>query len=204
MIRFALVLFYTILFTTSSVGWAQVRTKNLEVVDEKTTLSNAELASFKMLASQKVNELENYISTVGDKEQNETLRDLAIKNAEKLFIDTATIEVSRVVNGKVVRVTRLPVRQYFFRLKALPYKKVNITYYDVAYIRDYQKSANGNYVAQATIFQQFEGLDAKGRLRYKDKQAKNVTVLLTDLMDEFYANHRWTLRLGDIRLAETR
>ncbi len=199
-----ILLLYMTLLAGGFASQAQVRTKNLEVVDEKTTLSNTELGAFKMLASQKVNELENYISTVGDKDENEILRDLAIKNAMKLFIDTAIIEVSKVVNGKVVRVTRMPVRQYFFRLKALPYKKVNITYYDVAYIRDYQKSDNGNYVAQATIFQQFEGLDGQGRLRYRDKQAKNVTILLTDLMDEFYTDHRWTLRLGDIRLAETK
>lgn len=196
-------LFFAGLLVGLSTAEAQVRTKNLEVVDERSALSVEELSAFKTLASQKVNELENYISTVGDKSQDEIYRDLAIKNAVKLFIDTAIIEVSKVVNGKVVRVTRLPIRQYFFRLKALPYAKVSITYYDVAYIRDYKKSENGDYVAQATIFQQFEGLDAKGRLRYKDKQAKNVTVLLTDLMDEFYDNHRWTLRLGDIRLAET-
>lgn len=144
-------------------------------------LNNERLAEFKILTEQRVNDLQEYISQIGNKDLPIEQRQIAIDLAVDLF------EKDYVVNGKrrspYIQVSRrngtieaIPVRAYFNNLLGVKFDKVEITYYDAAAVSDFEKGTDGNYHATATYFQQFKGFDTNGKMIYGSRDRKDIRV----------------------------
>lgn len=144
-------------------------------------VSPARIAEFQNLTQQRVNDLQLYISLIGNKslprEQREQAVDLAVGLFEKDYLVNGKrrspyVQVSR-RNGTV---SAVPVRIYFKNLMYVRFDKVEITYYDAAVVSGFEKGTDGNYHAVATYFQQFKGLDQQGRLLYGSRDRKDIRV----------------------------
>ncbi len=166
-------------------------------------LTSLEEEKFKGLVLKKVHLLTNYISTIGDKDQESAKRQDAIDSAIKFFIDEDRIVQ---VSSKTRKVTRnIPVRTYFQRLYGIEASRVKITFYEVARITEFTAGKDGNLYGVAQIFQLFESFDGEGRLKYTDKTIKNVQVVIT-LKEKFTGQKMekiMEVKLGDINVEET-
>ena len=153
------------------------------------------------LALEKIKDLGEYISIIGSKETSFSKANRVINRAMELFAEGSEIGVSSVNNKQV---TNFPLREYFERLMALNYDRVNIEWYDIHYISNLELLSNGVYVGVVTIYQRFEG--QKGdKLIYRDTTKKDITIFVKkkeivvagDLVDF------WDVLLGDIMVSET-
>lgn len=165
-------------------------------------MTDEEKKIFKEYTKQKIEEFQQYIITIGDKSQPEELRNMAEREAVKLFYKGATIEISNVdEKGKTNIVTR-PIEKYLARLKALPYTRVIIKYYDIAYISDFIKGPDGKYYSTATIIQEFTGI-VGDKIQYTDVTKKEIEVVVDLVEDSFYMERHWKIFLGNIKAVET-
>ncbi len=173
--------------------------KNLVVKDD--TLTAEKLRDFQTLTQQKVTEFQRYLSIISDPTQSDAIRELAIENAQMLFLPDARMQVGMVKKQTLVK--EYPLAIYLRRLKNLEkkYFDVSITFYDLALVGDWEKTQAG-YVTTATYFQHFKGKGKDGRLAYEDKTIKQLDVDLRNRKDPFYEEHRWTVFLGNIRVTE--
>lgn len=153
------------------------------------------------LALEKIKDLGEYISIIGSKGTSFSKANRVINRAMELFAEGSEIGVSSVNNKQV---TNFPLREYFERLMALNYDRVNIEWYDIHYISNLELLSNGVYVGVVTIYQRFEG--QKGdKLIYRDTTKKDITIFVKkkeivvagDLVDF------WDVLLGDIMVSET-
>ncbi len=162
-------------------------------------LSEQQLHDFRKLTEQKVAEFQRYLTVVGDPDQQDNIRELAIENALMLFLPDAQMQVG---SNKTIR--EYPLAIYLRRLKNLDKKYVDIviTFYDIALLADWMKTNQG-YRTTATYFQRFQAFNRKGQPVYRAKTAKHMDVDLRNRKDPFYEEHRWTVLLGNVRIAET-
>lgn len=176
--------------------------KDQSALFDQIILSDKDKTVFKEYTRQKVEEFQQYIVTIGDKGQPMELRNMAEREALKLFYKGATIEISRLLdNGKSEIISR-PVEKYLARLKSLPYTKVVIKYYDIAYVSDFIKGADGRYYATATIVQQFTGFSGD-KVQYSDITKKEIEIVVDLVEDSFFKEKRWKIFLGNIKAVET-
>ena len=96
------------------------------------------------------------------------------------------------------------VREYFKRLMALNYDKVEIKWYDIHYVSDLERQPDGKYVGVITVYQRFEGSSDDG-LTYKDTTKKDITIYVEKKETQIAgrAIEFWDVMLGDIRVTET-
>jgi hypothetical protein len=162
-------------------------------------LSDKQLRDFRQLTGQKVSEFQRYLTVVADPGQQDNIRELAIENALMLFLPDATMQVG---SNKITR--EYPLAIYLRRLKNLDkkYFDIAITFYDLALLGDWTETDRG-YLTTATYFQRFQAFNRKGQPVYEAKTAKQMAVDLRNRKDPFYEEHRWTVLLGNVRLAET-
>jgi hypothetical protein len=171
--------------------------------------SKERLAEFKKLTEQRVYDLQEYISQIGNKElspeQRQAAIDLAVDLFEKDYMENGKrrspyVQVSR-RSGTVVPV---PIRSYFNGLLGVKFDKVEITYYDVAAVSDFEKGKDGHYHATATYFQQFKGFDKKGKLIYGSRDRKDIRVTGKS-MSVYEKQEKEFLKIffGDITVRET-
>lgn len=173
--------------------------KGLVVQDDQ--LTDEQLRDFQELTRQKVNEFQTYLAIIADPDQPDRVRELAIENARMLFLPNATMQVGSVKSKLVVK--EYPLAIYLRRLKNLDrkYFDITITFYDLALVGDWEKTKVG-YTTTATYFQRFQGRGRNGKLLYKAKTSKQLDVDLRNRKDPFYDENRWTVLLGDVRVAE--
>ena len=165
-------------------------------------LSEQDLELFKEQTRQKVEELQQHISTMGDKAQPTDRRNLAEREASKLFYSGAQIEISsRSSSGEVSKITR-DIARYFARLKALPYTRVMIRFYEIAYISEFTRGPDGRYYSVATILQEFTGFNGDN-IAYSDLTKKEVEIIIDLVEDPFFNEKSWRIFLGDIKATET-
>lgn len=153
------------------------------------------------LALEKIKDLGEYIGIIGSKETSFSKANRVINRAMELFAEGSEIGVSSVNNKQV---TNFPLREYFERLMALNYDRVNIEWYDIHYISNLELLSNGVYVGVVTIYQRFEG-QRGDKLIYRDTTKKDITIFVKkkeivvagDLVDF------WDVLLGDIMVSET-
>jgi len=178
-----------------------VSSKEAKIVDE-INLSESDIEVFKDQTKQKVDEFQQYIVTLGSKDQPSEKRDLAEKEAIKLFYKGAQMETSILMpDGSTQKVNR-PMEKYLARLKSLPYTKV-VKFYDIAYIREFTKGADGKYYSTATIIQEFTGFN-KDNIVYTDVTKKDIEIIIDLVEDKFFNEKRWKIFLGDIKSSETK
>ena len=167
-------------------------------------LSPEQLAAFKTEASRKISALSNYIEIIADKSVDQSIRQKSIELAVKLFEDkNQLVQVSSATNEEV---RSYKIGEYLNRLRVLPYSRVDIEWYDLAYVSDYVLGSDGKYYAVATIFQKFRGYSAEGQLIYEDVTQKNIEISLGKqtrrIGDQEYKE--WDLLLRQISVLETR
>lgn len=179
-----------------------VSSKEAKIVDE-INLSEADIQVFKDQTKQKVDEFQQYIITLGSKDQPAEKRDMAEKEAIKLFYKGAQMEISMVMaDGSTQKVMR-PMEKYLARLKSLPYTKVVIKFYDIAYISEFTKGPDGKYYSTATIIQEFTGFN-EDNIVYTDVTKKDIEIIIDLVEDKFFNEKRWKIFLGDIKASETK
>ena len=93
--------------------------------------------------------------------------------------------------------------EYLYRLKTLPYLRVEIKFYDICYITEFTRGEDGKYYATATIFQEFTGYMGD-QIAYRDITKKEISIIIDLVEDEFFNEKRWALFLGDIKATETK
>ncbi|MGE5406429.1 MAG: hypothetical protein ACM3NR_01855 [Methanosarcina sp.] len=200
-------LFFTgLAFTVSIMVTAQTKTavtsKQAQMVEE-INLSPADIDVFKEQTKQKIEEFQQYIVTLGSKDEPAERRNMAEKEALKLFYDGAVMEISTLMpDGSSQKISR-PMEKYLARLKSLPYTRVVIKFYDIAYVSEFTKGPDGKYYSTATIIQEFTGYTAD-EVVYKDITKKEVEIIIDLVEDKFFKEKRWKIFLGDIKASETK
>ena len=179
-----------------------VTSKEAKIVDE-INLSDADIQVFKEQTKQKIEELQQYIVTLGSKDEPAEKRNMAEKEALKLFYKGSQMEISLAMpDGSVQKVNR-PMEKYLARLKSLPFTKVVIKFYDIAYISNFTKGPDGKYYSTATIIQEFTGFNGDN-IVYTDVTKKEVEIIIDLVEDKFFNEKRWKIFLGDIKASETK
>ncbi|HBH84738.1 MAG: hypothetical protein A2X05_18425 [Bacteroidetes bacterium GWE2_41_25] len=179
-----------------------VSSKEAKIVDE-INLSEADIGVFKDQTKQKVDEFQQYIITLGSKDQPAEKRDMAEKEAIKLFYKGAQMEISMLMADGTTQKVMRPMEKYLARLKSLPYTKVVIRFYDIAYIREFTKGPDGKYYSTATIIQEFTGFN-EDNIVYTDITKKDIEIIIDLVEDKFFNEKRWKIFLGDIKASETK
>ena len=195
-----------IVLSLSLVASGQTKTsvtsKEAKIVDE-INLSQQDIELFKEQTKQKIDEFEQYIVTLGSKDEPAEKRNLAEKEALKLFYKGAQMEISMVQTDSTVQKINRPMEKYLARLKSLPYTRVVIRFYDIAYIRDFTKGPDGKYYSTATIIQEFTGFN-DDNIIYTDITKKDIEIIIDIVEDKFFMEKRWKIFLGDIKATETK
>jgi hypothetical protein len=179
-----------------------VTSKEAKIVDE-INLSEQDIELFKEQTKQKVEEFQQYIITLGSKDEPSEKRNMAEKEALKLFYKGAQMEISMVQPDETVVKVNRPMEKYLARLKSLPYTRVVIRFYDIAYIRDFTKGPDGKYYSTATIIQEFTGFN-DDNIIYTDVTQKDIEIIIDIVEDSFFMEKRWKIFLGDIKATETK
>lgn len=202
----AKILLIIVIASLGTVLKAQTKTavtsKEAKIVDE-INLSESDIELFKEQTMQKVEELQQYIVTLGSKDEPAEKRNLAEKESLKLFYPGATMEISSINPDGSVRIISRPMEKYLARLKSLPFTRVVIKYYDIAYVTDFTKGPDGKYYSTATIIQEFTGF-TDDNIVYSDVTEKEIEIIIDLVEDKFFNEKRWKIFLGDIKATETR
>ena len=153
------------------------------------------------LALEKVRDLSKYISIIGNKETAYSEANRVMDRAEELFAEDSEIGVSSLTTQEI---NYYKIREYFNRLMALNYDRVNIRWYDIHYISDLERQPDGRYVGVVTIYQRFEGESDDG-FTYKDTTKKDITIYVERKKTQIQGRviEFWDVLLGDIRVTET-
>lgn len=179
-----------------------VTSKEAKIVDE-INLSEQDIQLFKEQTKQKVDEFQQYIVSLGSKDEPAEKRNMAEKEALKLFYKGAQMEISMMQTDGTVQKINRPMEKYLARLKSLPFTKVIIKFYDIAYIRDFTKGPDGKYYSTATIIQEFTGFK-DDNIVYTDVTKKDIEIIIDLVEDKFFLEKRWKIFLGDIKATETK
>jgi 3D (Asp-Asp-Asp) domain-containing protein len=179
-----------------------VTSKQAAMVEE-INLSAADIEVFKEQTKQKIEEFQQYIVTLGSKDQPAEKRNMAEKEALKLFYEGAQMEISVIMPDGTIQKVNRTMEKYLARLKSLPYTRVVIKFYDIAYVSDFTKGPDGKYYSTATIIQEFTGYTADDVV-YKDITKKEVEIIIDLIEDKFFKEKRWKIFLGDIKASETK
>jgi len=179
-----------------------VTSKQAAMVEE-INLSAADIEVFKEQTKQKIEEFQQYIVTLGSKSEPAEKRNMAEKEALKLFYEGAQMEISMLMPDGTTQKVNRPMEKYLARLKSLPYTKVVIKFYDIAYVSEFTKGPDGKYYSTATIIQEFTGYTAD-EVVYKDITKKEVEIIIDLVEDKFFKEKRWKIFLGDIKASETK
>ncbi len=179
-----------------------VTSKEAKIVDQ-INLSDQDIEVFKEQTKQKVDEFQQYIMTLGSKDEPAAKRNMAEKEALKLFFKGAQMEISVIKgDGSVQKINR-PMEKYLARLKSLPYTRVVIKFYDIAYISEFTKGPDGKYYSTATVIQEFTGFN-EDNIVYTDVTKKDIEIIIDLVEDAFFKEKRWKIFLGDIKASETK
>lgn len=158
-------------------------------------------AAIDSLALEKVRDLSKYISIIGNKDTEWAEAQRVIDRASELFMPGSEMGVSSLFSDDV---KYYKVKEYFNRLMALNYDKVNIEWFNIEYVSDLELQPDGKYVGVITIYQRFEGTTKEGMV-YKDTTKKDITIYVERKQQQI--NGRmigfWDVLLGDIRVKET-
>lgn len=176
--------------------------KTAKITDE-INISEGDVEIFKETTEKKVAEFQQHIVIIADKGQPQEKRNLAEREALKLFYKGAIMEVSYLDKDGETEIRSRTMENYLFRLKTLPYTRVEIKYYDIAYITDFIKGPNSRYYAVATIFQEFTGF-VGDNIAYTDITQKEIEIVVEQVEDKFYNEKRWKVFLGNIKATETK
>lgn len=154
------------------------------------------------LALEKVKDLGKYISIIGNKDTPFSEANRVIDRALELFAEGSQMGVSSLSRKEI---KYYGIREYFQRLMALNYDRVNIQWFNIQYISDLVRQPDGRYVGVITVYQRFTGESDDG-LKYVDTTKKDITVYVERKQTQIQGRiiGFWDVLLGDIRVTETK
>ena len=88
------------------------------------------------------------------------------------------MEISLLNSDGTTRKVGRPMEKYLARLKSLPYTKVVIKFYDIAYVREFTKGPMENIIPQQQLFRNLQ-VFREMILFIKILQKKKLRLLLT-------------------------
>jgi len=176
--------------------------KEAKIVEE-INLSDADIEVFKQQTKQKVEEFQQHIVTIGSKDQPAEKRNMAEREALKLFLKGAEMQISVIMPDGTVNIQSRPMEKYLARLKSLPFTSVVIKFYDLVYISSFTKGPDGRYYSSATVIQEFSGFTGDN-LVYKDVTKKEIEIIIDLVEDKFFNEKKWKVFLGNIKATETK
>lgn len=179
-----------------------VASKEAKIVDE-INLSDADIDVFKEQTKQKVEEFQQHIVTIGSKDQPAEKRNMAEKEALKLFFKGAEMQISVINPDGTVALQSRTMEKYLARLKSLPFTAVVIKFYDLVYISSFTKGPDGRYYSSATVIQEFTGFTGDN-IVYKDVTKKEIEIVIDLVEDKFFNEKKWKVFLGNIKATETK
>ena len=179
-----------------------ISSKEAKIVDE-INLSDADIEVFKEQTKQKVDEFQQHIVTIGSKEQPAEKRNMAEKEALKLFFKGAEMQTSVISPDGSVAIQSRPMEKYLARLKSLPFTAVVIKFYDLVYISSFTKGPDGRYYSSATVIQEFTGFTGDN-ISYRDVTKKEIEIVIDLVEDKFFNEKKWKVFLGNIKATETK
>jgi hypothetical protein len=191
----------------AGIGFAQApskiarSSKTARIIDE-INISEADVGMFKTVTERKVAELQQHFIIISDKDQPPEKRNLAELEALKLFYKGAMMEVSFLDDKGETIIKSRTIENYLYRLKTLPFTKVVIAFYDIAYVTEFIKGPDNKFYAVATIFQEFTGF-VGDNITYTDITQKEIEIVVEQEEDKFYDEKRWKIYLGNIKATET-
>lgn len=158
-------------------------------------------AEMKKLTLERTQELGNHIVTIANKHISRELRMNTINTALHLFSSPSTniVEISSLNTGGIRTRT---IRQYLNDLMVLPYRKVEITWFNIDLVSNFVQDPDGAWNAVVKVYQEFKGYDAEGNMIYSDITEKTIAVKITNI--EVNSQHRIQVFLSDIKVVETR
>lgn len=165
---------------------------------DKPVLSEEDYATYSKKALQKVDEFSAYLNIITDKSRNSDEKDKAIEQASKLFMPTATIEVT---SKNRASSRQYKIQDYLTRLKLLPYGSTTIEWTEVQYVNALKQEADGNYYGNISGQQTFTGYNKDGKdVLYSDVTRKNVKVKLQSYNKSVDGQQttNWEILLGNI------
>lgn len=165
-------------------------------------------------AAEMVGQMNDYITSMADKDKSVKTRQYYRKKALNLFIgkgEPYTIDGKRYkavsmqttsVNSSVVKTT--PMGQYFTHLINLGYKDVDIKSTEIGQIKvsSLKKISDDTYECTCYIEQEFIGYGADGRPRYQDITKKSVQCFIT--VEHTVDQDQYIVQLGNVTATETR
>ncbi|MFN8348779.1 MAG: hypothetical protein U0X91_27515 [Spirosomataceae bacterium] len=195
------IVIFLCLFIAPLSLWAQPEAKSEHSPDLNELL--------RKLIEQRVNDLQEYISIIGNKDLSIEQRQQAIELAVSLFEkDYKVIEKGKEErrspyvqfsrrDGTVGSVT---VRSYFNNLLSIKFNPVEIMTYDLVVLADIEKQNNDYYYTTATYFRQFKGFKA-AKLIYGSKDRKNIRMTVESMnVNKTPEKDDLKIVFGDIRV----
>lgn len=154
------------------------------------------------LALEKVRDLGKYISIIGNKNTPFSEANRVIDRALELFAEGSQMGVSSTSRKEI---KYYGIREYFQRLMALNYDRINVEWFNIQYISDLVRQPDGRYVGVITVYQRFTGETDDG-LKYVDTTKKDITVYVERKQTQIQGRiiGFWDVLLGDIRVTETK
>lgn len=202
--------FTKLLCLVLTLCWGQIalmaQTNDLSLDDQR---------EFQERVGQMLDIFQKRLSLIANKDRaNTNLKRNYIKQTLSMFIGNGeaytdpygnqrpavTMEISS-LRSKQKR--RLPVKRYLNNLLHLPYSQVDINQAETYHITDW-KQVDDQYVATATIFQEFVGyrmIDGRRVPAYRDITKKVITIYL--IMEEDITGKKWVIRFGNVSVSET-
>lgn len=165
-------------------------------------LSDQQKRDFQTQTKDLVGQFQKYLTVIADPDQPDPIRENAIENALKMFVDSAYIEVGSLRNTQFAK--SYPLENYLRRVKNLgkTYGDIKITAYSPVVVNGWEQVSKDRYRTKATFYQKFEGFKKNGQLRYADKTAKDVDVNLNFISNPYYLEQRWLIVLGNVTIKE--
>jgi len=173
-------------------------------VGQAQPLTPTEFDLFRNHALRQSESLEDYIQTIADKNRSFEERDDAIRQALKLFVKGATVEVSRTERNHAssssgTLSTTIPIEKYLQRLKLLGYTKAKQTF-GLMRLSDWQSLNDSVYVAKG-YFQDQRKIWNQVNNRLTPTAGygtqRIIEVILCKQNDPFYKEERWMVLFGN-------
>ena len=174
-------------------------------------LDSAQLETFKEQAVRTVKDLGIHIGKMVDPKLK-ALPELQSSNIDytvKLFAsEKNVVEVTSIDNSATPLVYRRPIRVYFTRLSSLPYKSVNLSWYDIYISSTFKKGDDNKYYGTASFCQTFDATMGFESQPWKihDHTCKNIQIIIEqdEVKQGFDTVTRWVLKLGDIKVTDSK
>lgn len=190
------IVFLIMMFIASQVG----HTQGLNIPEsERADLEQAALAMLENFTS--------YITLIGDKKYNDTVRTIFIDKAVALFEPHSIMEVSSLNSSEI---TQYPIRRYLQRLMNLKYDQIQISFIAEAIyfnLASFEQIPNTQrYVGAASITQVFCGTYnsvEKQKWNYCNDVTQKVVAVIVEKIKGASGEH-WRVLLGDITVKETK